>query len=361
VARGEQVVTNNGCLNCHSLNGKGGSRAPDLSVRSKSAETPSAFASSLWNHAPAMLAEFEASGTRVPELRQTEVADLFAYFYATLYFSTQGNAARGGKVFAEKSCVSCHSEILNTESKKSIAETWMDLNDPSTWAERMWNHSAEMVSATSNRGISWPVMSDQELADLIQFLSTRAGTKSETPSFTIGEPELGQAVFDRSCADCHSLGRAEKSKVDLLSRKGAPTITGYIAAMWNHAPTMKRRGGIATLKMGDMANLVAFLFSQRYFFEPGDVKRGKQVFESKNCARCHETQRSQTGAPDLTKSVEEFSPVTLTAAAFRHGLPMIRSMKTQGLAWPELHNREMADLISYLNSRLIVRVATHRD
>jgi cytochrome c2 len=362
VARGEQVVTNNGCLNCHSLNGKGGSRAPDLSMRSKSAETPSAFASSLWNHAPAMLAEFEASGTRIPELRQTEVADLFAYFYATLYFSTQGNAARGGKVFAEKSCVNCHSEILNTESKKSIAETWMDLNDPSTWAERMWNHSAEMVSATSNRGISWPVMSDQELADLIQFLSTRAGTKSEAASFTIGEPELGQAVFDRSCADCHSLGRAEKSKVDLLSRKGAPTITGYIAAMWNHAPTMKRRGGgIATLKMGDMPNLVAFLFSQRYFFEPGDVKRGKQVFESKNCARCHETQRSQTGAPDLTKSVEEFSPVTLTAAAFRHGLPMIRSMKTQGLAWPELHNHEMADLISYLNSRLIVRVATQRD
>jgi len=358
VVRGEQVLSNNGCLNCHSLKGKGGSRAPDLAVRPKTAETPSAFASSLWNHAPAMLAEFEASGSRIPELRQTEVTDLFAYFYATLYFSPQGNVGRGEKAFAEKSCSNCHSEVLNTESRKSIAETWMDLNDPSTWAERMWNHSAEMVSATANRGISWPSLSDQELADLILFLSTRAGTKNETPSFTIGEPELGNAVFDRSCADCHSMGRAEKSKVDLLSRKGAPTITGYIAAMWNHAPAMKRRGGIATFKTGDMPNLVAFLFSQRYFSERGDVKRGKQVFESRNCERCHEAQRSQTGAPDLTKSVEEFSPVTLTAAAFRHGPSMIRSMKAQGLAWPEFRNREMADLISYLNSRLIVRVAT---
>jgi mono/diheme cytochrome c family protein len=309
-----------------------------------------------------MLAEFVASGKPTPDLRQTDVADLFAYFYATLYFSPQGNATRGARVFAEKSCSNCHSEILNTEPRRSIAETWMDLDDPSTWAERMWNHSAEMVSATANRGISWPVMSDQELADLIQFLSTRAGTKSDTPSFTIGEPELGQAVFERSCADCHSLGHAEKSRVDLLSRKGAPTITGYIADMWNHAPTMKRRGGgVATLKMGDMPNLVAYLFSQRYFLEPGDVKRGKQIFESKNCSRCHETQRNESGAPDLTKSVEEFSPVTLTAAAFRHGPSMIRSMKAQGLDWPEFRNREMADLISYLNSRLIVRVATNRD
>src|SRR5262245_4625347 len=116
VTRGEQVITQNGCLNCHRLNSKGGSRAPDLAIRSKSAETPSAFASSLWNHAPAMLAEFEASGIQTPQLRQTEVADLFAYFYATRYFSPQGNAARGGKIFAEKSCSSCHSEILDTQA-----------------------------------------------------------------------------------------------------------------------------------------------------------------------------------------------------------------------------------------------------
>jgi mono/diheme cytochrome c family protein len=131
--------------------------------------------------------------------------------------------------------------------------------------------------------------------------------------------------------------------------------------MWNHAPEMKDRGGIAPIKAGEMANLVAFLFSQRYFFEPGDVGRGKRVYEGKNCAMCHESGRRLMGAPDLAKSVEEFSPVTLTAAAFRHGLPMIRSMKQQGVSWQELEPREMADLISYLNSRLITRVASRHE
>ena len=32
VARGERLLTTNGCLNCHSLKGEGGTRAPDLAV-----------------------------------------------------------------------------------------------------------------------------------------------------------------------------------------------------------------------------------------------------------------------------------------------------------------------------------------
>jgi cytochrome c2 len=306
-----------------------------------------------------MLAEFEASKAQPPTLRTTDVADLFAYFYATLYFSPKGDAARGANTFTGRQCASCHSEILNTEPHKRLPDTWMDLNDPSLWAERMWNHAAEMDSAMSNRGIRWPELSDRDVADLMTFLSTRAGTRPEAVAFTIGEPDLGQSVFQRSCSDCHTMDRAERSKVDLLARKGAPSITGYIAAMWNHVPAIRKRGGSTPkLRSGDMPDLVAYLFSQRYFFDPGDPSRGNRVFEDKECATCHQVKRLQTGAPDLSKSVEAFSPVTLTVAAWRHGLPMMRSMKQQGVSWPEFKGREMADLIAYLNSRLIVRVAT---
>jgi hypothetical protein len=39
---------------------------------------------------------------------------------------------------------------------------------------------------------------------------------------------------------------------------------------------------------------------------------------------------------------------------------MIQAMKRQQIDWPEFHGREMADLIAFLNSRLIVRVAQPR-
>jgi mono/diheme cytochrome c family protein len=358
--RGEQVLTNSGCVSCHALNGKGGTRGPDLATPSKTASTPSLFATSLWNHFPMMLAEFRSSNTPAPVLRHSDVADLFAYFYATLYFAPRGNATRGGNVFLEKGCSSCHSEILDTSQKKSFVETWMDLNDPSIWAERMWNHATEMGAAMANRGIRWPNMSDQDVADLVTFLSTRANTRIDAYAFTVGEPDLGKAVFEESCSTCHSISGTEKGKIDLLTRKGARSIVGYVATMWNHAPEMRRRGPIPKLKDGTMADLVAFLFSSRYFFEPGNVDRGKQVYRAKNCALCHESRRRELGAPDLSKSVEAFSPITLTAAAWSHGDSMIKTMQQQRIPWPEFKGREMADLIAYLNSTLIVKVAGDR-
>jgi cytochrome c2 len=358
VVNGERILTTQGCLNCHSLNGKGGGRGPDLAVPSKSASSPALFAASLWNHMPSMLSAIEASRQPAPSLKPADAADLFAYFYSTLYFSPRGSASRGGSVFVEKQCSNCHSEVLNTDPRRSIRETWMDLRDPSIWAERMWNHATEMDSAMSNRGIRWPKVSDQDVVDLVTFLSTRAGTLPEAYGFTIGEPDLGKRVFEKSCTTCHTLGQREKSKVDLLSRAGQPSVTGYIAAMWNHAPEMKRRGG-ATPKLasGEMSDLVAFLFSQRYFFEPGDVDRGKRVYENKNCLLCHDARRKQTGAPDLFNTIEGYSPIILSSAAWRHGTAMMRTMKEQNVEWPEFKGREMADLIAFLNSRLVIRVA----
>jgi len=46
--------------------------------------------------------------------------------------------------------------------------------------------------------------------------STRAGTQPEANALSIGEPDLGRAVFENSCTSCYSLGGGEKSEVDLL-------------------------------------------------------------------------------------------------------------------------------------------------
>jgi mono/diheme cytochrome c family protein len=357
VAGGESVFQSKGCLSCHSLNGKGGTRAPDFANPSGVTNKPALLAAEMWNHAPAMFAEFEAQKRDVPGLTSSEAADLYAYFYAALYFAPKGDANRGRNVFEEKRCVSCHSEVLNDRRPKSLADKWSDLQDPIVWAERMWNHTNEMVSATTNKGINWPHLSERDIVDLLLFLSRLPDATPQEAAFSVGDPGLGQAVFEGRCSTCHSFG-PEKSKVDLRTMPAPASITDYIAAMWNHAPAMRKRGGATvTLKDSEMRDLIAFLFAQRYFFDTGDTKRGQKVYETKGCVTCHGMRRFEVGAPDLTRSVEAYSPITLTAAAWRHGPAMLRSMKQQKIEWPEFQKSEMADLIAYLNSNLIVRLA----
>ena len=357
VAGGERVLADKGCLGCHSINGKGGTRAPDFANPTGRTSKPGLLAAEMWNHSPAMWTEFEAQKKPVPALTSNEAADLYAYFYATLYFAPKGSAARGREVFENRRCASCHGEILDAKPSKSIIEKWTDMKDPIVWAERMWNHSNEMLAATTNRGISWPRLTERDVVDLVSFLSNLPDTESQDFAFAVGEPGLGRNTFERSCSSCHSFG-AEKPKIDLLAKSAPTSVTDYIARMWNHAPDMRSKGGqTEKLAPGEMRNLIAYLFAQRFFFEKGDVAKGRKVFENKGCAACHELKRSQTGAPDLTRATEAYSPITLTAAVWRHGPAMLNSMKQEKIAWPEFENTEMTDLIAWLNSRVVTQIA----
>jgi cytochrome c2 len=358
VMGGAVVLRDKACLDCHSLDGSGGNSAPDFAKPSGRAGTPALFATEMWNHTPRMWARFKTIGRDVPPLTSTEAADLFAYFYGTLYFAPRGDPARGQAVFNEKRCVSCHSEVLDTRPSKSLVEKWTDLRDPILWAERMWSHSTQMTTAMANRGIVWSKLSEQDVADLLAFLSKLPASTPQYTAFNVGEPPIGRSIFERECESCHSFGPSIGSKVDLLTRPQPSSVIGYIAAMWNHAPMMRHPDGqTVQLKSGEMSDLVAFLFTQRFFFEPGDAAKGAVVYRSKGCAGCHEDPRKGFAAPDLTKSTEVYSPITFTAAAWRHGPSMLEAMKAKGVEWPQFQGTDMKDLMAYLNSRLIVRTA----
>jgi hypothetical protein len=106
-----------------------------------------------------------------------------------------------------------------------------------------------------------------------------------------------------------------------------------------------------------MTNLVSYLYAQRYFFEKGNVDRGGRVYREKNCHVCHDDRRAPINAPDLGQASEQFSPVTMAAAVWRHGPTMLELMKEKKIAWPEFHGSEMPNLIAYLNSRLSPKIA----
>ena len=47
----------------------------------------------------------------------------------------------------------------------------------------------------------------------------------------------------------------------------------------------------------------------------------------------------------------------LGTALFRHGASMLKTMQKENVAWPQFKPAEMSDLIAFLNSRLVPRVA----
>jgi cytochrome c2 len=366
-ARGAELFTTKACVQCHAFRGVGGTIAPDLAQPGGRAHTPMQLASALWNHGPRMWRTQEAPQVR-PTLESVDAADLFAYFYSLAYFSASGNAAKGAEVFEEKGCSVCHGRTIGSidatsrsrRPLQSPISTWTRVADPLAWAERMWNHSGKVFKELSQTGSRWPQFSSHDMVDLLAYLLSLPEARSQSAVFQPGDPEQGRITFDRTCASCHSFGgRTAQVKIDLLKRPAPDGLTGYVASMWNHAPIMDSRAGteFPILGPGDMSNLVAYLFAQRYFYEEGNVDKGARLFQTKTCVICHEQQKRQTGAPDLTISTERYSAITMSAAIWRHGPAMNEALDRNKLRWPELNASEMADLITYLNSRLVRRVA----
>src|SRR5690242_19749768 len=102
--RGEQVFQSESCIQCHSVNGKGGKVGPDLGKRIDRNYTPALLASLMWNHAPAMWTAMGSQGVKKASLSQESAADLFAYFVSSRYFERPGDAGRGKQLFTARHC-----------------------------------------------------------------------------------------------------------------------------------------------------------------------------------------------------------------------------------------------------------------
>lgn len=336
---GEELFKSQQCIQCHSIDGKGGTLAPDLGRRVGRSYTPALMASLMWNHAPAMWSAMERAGVAKPQLTTEQAADLFAYFYAVRYFEQPGDAGRGKRVFRSKRCNECHglAEPLAT-GIKPVAQ-WKSLTDPILLAQEMWNHSAQMKEAFAKRNIPWPRLTGQELTDLLVYLRNLPETRGREMEFAPASSETGAMLFKlKNCAGCHT------GRMSLENRFTNRSLADFAAAMWNHSRQMPQY--LPDLGAEEMRRIVGYLWSVQLFDQPGNPRRGKNVYTSKKCAACHEDAAS--GAPKITAR-PDINTLTLVSDLWKHGPAMLERMQQKGIEWPRFGGSDMADLIAWLN------------
>jgi len=354
---GSRVFGSKGCVKCHSINGVGGKVGPDLARNIK----PRSFydvATAMWNHLPRMADRMKQLGITRPELTAREAGDLVGFLYTLNYFDPPGNQATGKRLFTEKKCVVCHQVGGSGGVVGPNLDSLKQFGSPIYVASAMWNHGPAMAEEMKARGIERPTFTAPELRDLIAYLAPATAGPPEGPLYVLpGRAELGRDLFvEKKCVQCHSVGGAGgKVGPDLVALSVRRSPIEFATAIWNKAPAMLKamtdRGiTLPQLRPEEMADLVAYLYSVRYFASGGSVPKGWVVATNKGCLNCHGVS-GERGKPasDLTKAKALDSSAAVLAALWNHTLvtPVVAGKK---LDWPMLNPGEMADLVTLLES-----------
>jgi mono/diheme cytochrome c family protein len=266
-ATGARLFSQKGCEICHSLGGKGGSVGPRLDKYSRYT-SPLFLTAALWDHGKRMAETMERLKVPRPTFQGTDIADLLAYIRSAgggteRVYVPPGKPKDGEALFTKKHCVECHS--VRGHGGKVGPDLGLTLKGSlMRIAGSMWNHGPQMWAKMAERGIEVPVLSTQEMSDLISYLYFLQFI--DPP----GDARRGLVVYkEKRCGTCHALrGVGEKVGPDLATVKNLDTSLEVVTGMWNHAATMEEvmvGANVAwpVLQGGEMADLIAYLLQAR--------------------------------------------------------------------------------------------------
>lgn len=187
---------------------------------------------------------------------------------------------------------------------------------------------------------------------------TAEGWGAEEVYVLWGDPQAGREVFvKKGCRSCHAIRGVGGKEGPDLGRPPARhrTLSQYAGILWNHAPEMRKamqQKGIPwrPFEGPEMQDLLTYLVSIQLLDDPGDPKRGEQLFTAKGCASCHAIGGvGPTIGPDLSRWRRYASPILWAEIMWRHGPAMQERMERMGKPWPRFTDHEIVDLVAYLH------------
>ncbi|UCF19090.1 MAG: c-type cytochrome [Gemmatimonadota bacterium] len=353
---GSEAFESKGCVKCHSVNGLGGTSASDLGQISRR-RSFFELGATLWNHAPLMGSGMRHDDVEFVEMSAEEAGDLIGFLFFLHYFDTPGNVEVGKRLFNEKKCSTCH-KIGNYGGDVGPDLNFVgDYGSPILVAAAMWNHSIGMGEAMEERGVIRPTFTETELIDLIAYLESAAPQPIEGRVYVLpGRAEAGRTLFvEKRCERCHAVeGVGGRVGPDLAKTGRQWSITQFAAAMWNKAPAMLKamadqRVMTPQIGGGEMADLLAYLYSIKYFAEPGDADVGQQLLWDKGCLTCHGLAGAGAqAASDLARPRGMESGAAVIASLWNHAVSMAEGTQGRGGDWPVLSAEELASIASFL-------------
>ena len=228
---GRVLFKEKGCQDCHSFEGKGGKRGPDLE-KFKQDLSPIFMVQAMWNHVPEMSSLLQTTKISWPSFKDNQMMDLLAFVRQKakgtereVPFLLLGSPETGEKLFREKGCIRCHnsgSKNLNLKRDSRKFHRSMTKIGALLWnsAPLMWKEGEV------------PKFSGQEMADIISYLYFL------NYSDKVGDSKKGEKVFsEKRCADCHS---SRGPAIDFSLLKGRYDAVEMSTEMLNHAPVMQK-------------------------------------------------------------------------------------------------------------------------
>jgi len=212
-----------------------------------------------------------------------------------------------------------------------------------------------MQALMGARGLRWPEFQGTDVADIIAYIRTQATNPRRHFYLEPADPATGRIIFQqKGCTNCHGVrGSAGVGAPQLGDRSLPRTLGQFAGLMWNHSPAMwtsMRTQEIPRPQFSnkEMADLIAYLFAQRYFDPSGSAHQGRRIFEVKGCATCHLPDGEGIG-PALSPWRAKVTPMALATAMWNHGPMMLTRMREQQIPWPRFQSQEMVDLMEFLN------------
>ncbi len=267
--------------------------------------------------------------------------------------------AIGGRLLASKGCVKCHS-IKGEGGKTGPDLGGIDLGDTQLdLAARMWNHAPSMIAGMENAGIVKPALTGQEFTEITAYLYFLRFFDEP------GDPAAGAYIFDqKGCASCHPVsGRGKEGELGLDEFPRNISAVFLSQAVWNHSLEMMARmiqtgQRWPTFAETEMMDLFEFVrthakgAAEPSFFNPGNPREGKQVFNTKGCSKCHSIRgEGAEGGIDLGRRAKTYyTSLTRIASNMWNKAPemiLVRIARTE-CGIPKFTAKEMSDLLSYL-------------